>query len=117
MDNYDRILELFNDLSYSDKVQLNNLFCEQANYMDDYIYSNDEEFFEMFLSNPFRAVQATHYGSYNYTDDYVQFNGYGNLDSADDPEQYMDVDLIIAEIIGSPEVYEDFINLDFLEEE
>jgi hypothetical protein len=27
------------------------------------------------------AVRAAHYGEYSYNDDYVRFNGYGNLES------------------------------------
>ena len=45
-------------------------------------YENDEEFFEMFFhNNPMEAVRASFYGHYNYSDDYVRFNGYGNLES------------------------------------
>ena len=45
-------------------------------------YENDEEFFEMFFhNNPMEAVRASFYGDYRYCDDYVRFNGYGNLES------------------------------------
>jgi hypothetical protein len=119
MDNYDRVSEVFNDLSNSDKVQVNNLFCEQVNYADDNIYSNDEEFFEIFYSrvSPMQAIKDAHHGSYEYNDDYVQFNGQGSLNSSDYPEEFMDVNLIIQDIIESPEVYSDFIDLDFLDED
>lgn len=44
------------------------------------MHYNDEEFFETFFSNkPAEAVRAASYGEYNYGDDYVKFNGYGNL--------------------------------------
>ncbi len=49
--------------------------------LEEYVYHvNDEEFFNIFFNNnPDEAVRATFYGDYRYTDDYVQFNGYGNL--------------------------------------
>lgn len=43
-------------------------------------YENDEYFFNTFFEGkPDEAVRATFYGDYRYMDDYVQFNGYGNL--------------------------------------
>lgn len=45
-------------------------------------FENDEEFFNTFFEGkPLEAVRATNFGNYNYSDDYVRFNGYGNLDS------------------------------------
>ena len=50
-------------------------------------HHNDEEFFEVFFhGNPMEAVRASHYGEYEYTDDYVRFNGYGNLESLSEYE-------------------------------
>lgn len=41
---------------------------------------NNEEFFNVYFeSNPMGAVRAALYGDYEYTHDYVGFNGYGNL--------------------------------------
>ena len=52
--------------------------------LEDYCYeSNDEDFFEVhFGNNPMEAVRAVCFGEYNYSDDYVRFNAYGNLKSA-----------------------------------
>lgn len=45
-------------------------------------YENSEDFFNTYFeNNPMEAVRASYYGDYNYMDDYVQFNGYGNLKS------------------------------------
>ena len=44
--------------------------------LDDYQY-NDEDFFNTFFEGrPMEAVRAAVYGDYNYTDDYVKFEGY-----------------------------------------
>ena len=46
-------------------------------------YCNDDDFFDMmFGTNVLDAVRAVCYGDYNYQDDYVRFDAYGNLESA-----------------------------------
>lgn len=43
-------------------------------------YPNDEDFFNTFYSHDVaEAVRAALYGNYNFNDDYVGFDGYGNL--------------------------------------
>lgn len=43
-------------------------------------YPNDEDFFDTFFSHDvMSAVRAIQYGDYNINDDYVGFDGYGNL--------------------------------------
>ena len=45
-------------------------------------WNNDDDFFNTFFSNkPMEAVRSAYYGNYNYCDEYVRFNGYGNLES------------------------------------
>ena len=81
----------YDNLSDDEKVSLWNEMCSDENRSDDEIFVNDEEFFEMFFANDvIKAVQATQYGKYNYSDDYVQFNGYGNLDSFNNPMDVID---------------------------
>ena len=47
-------------------------------------FDNDEEFFNTFFyNNPMELVRAIYYGNFNYCDDYVRFNGYGNLETTD----------------------------------
>ena len=48
-------------------------------------WGNDEQFFNTFFyNNPTEAVRSAYYGDYNYCDEYVKFNGYGNLVSFND---------------------------------
>ena len=44
-------------------------------------YENDEEFFDMFFADTMEAVRSVCYGNYNYSDDLVRLDGYGNLES------------------------------------
>lgn len=47
----------------------------------DYEY-NDEDFFNTFYSNnPYELARAISYGSYEFTDEYVRIDVYGNLES------------------------------------
>ena len=47
-----------------------------------YYHENDEEFFTTrYRDDTMSAVRAVCFGHYNYMDDYVRVNGYGNLDS------------------------------------
>ena len=47
-------------------------------------HENDEDFFDIYFSNnPMEAVRSAHYGNYNYSDDLVRFDSYGNLKSFD----------------------------------
>lgn len=92
MDLLQKLVDQINNMSTSELVQLNNAYCQAANYPDSEIYSNDDEFFEIFFSNKvIAAVRAVSYGDYNYSHDYVKFNGYGNLESF----SYLDADGIV----------------------
>ena len=100
------IRELITD-SNDTLVHYHNLYCRVEHYDDDEIYYNDEEFFNTFFANDvIRAVQAACYGSYSYGHEYVQFNGYGNLESSSYPEDLVNIDSIIDSIIDHPEEYD-----------
>lgn len=74
------IISKIKQFSHSELIALNNQYCEDIN-SDDYIYENDEEFFETFFTKPIDAVGAVCCGDYRFNDNLVQFNGYGNLES------------------------------------
>lgn len=63
-------------------------------------YENDEYFFNDFFQGKVdEAVRAVCYGSYEYMDDYVKFNAYGNLDSCSEYEYRDEVEDSKQEII------------------
>ena len=77
-----QIIETINAMDESELVQLNNEYCQSINAPDSEIFSNDEDFFITFFSDsPMRLAQAICYGDYHYYDNYVIFNGYGNLET------------------------------------
>lgn len=75
------IIEVINNMSEAELVELNNAYCEAINDMDSIVYSNDEEFFNLINFSGLRVAQATFYGDYNYSHDWVTFDGYGNFKS------------------------------------
>lgn len=94
----DRLKEM---LTYDNVEKLLSIVREINSYngrFDDIDYwENDEEFFNCFFQcKPMEAARAVYYGDYNYMDDYVKFNAYGNLESAnnfkliDDFRDYID---------------------------
>lgn len=77
-----KVIELINSMDNGELINLNNEYCQSAHYFDSEIYENDEDFFATFFANDtLRAIQATQFGDYRYHDNWVTFNGYGNLDS------------------------------------
>lgn len=51
--------------------------------LEDYCYEiNDEDFFNVYFTEPMEAVRAVCFGEYRYSDDYVRFDAYRNLKSA-----------------------------------
>lgn len=46
------------------------------------VWDNDEEFFNTYFEGkPYEVARATFFGDWNFGDEYVKFNGYGNLES------------------------------------
>lgn len=53
---------------------------------------NDEEFFNTyFYNNPMEAVRSVSFGEYNFNDEYVRFNGYGNLVTLDEYDLFREL--------------------------
>lgn len=84
------LTDLFNEAweacSLEDKVAIHNIYAQEE-CADDIVYENDESFFDDNFGSPLEAVRATYYGDYTFTDDYVWFNGCGNLDSGSYEEE------------------------------
>lgn len=60
-----------------------NCYDNSLDYLDYYL--NDEDFFNVYFdNNVIEAVRSVCYGDYNFSDDYVKFNGYGNLETCNE---------------------------------
>lgn len=61
---------------------------------------HDEEFYNLYFSEePAHAVRAAIFGDVHWADDYVRFNGYGNLETASRIPYDDEADIIIREWI------------------
>lgn len=105
------IISKIKQFSQSELIALNNQYCEDINAMDDQIFENDDEFFELFFEKSIDAIRAVNFGDYRYSDNYVRFNGYGNLESF----SYMTIDILpdLVENVADV-VYDNFENYNFL---
>lgn len=79
----EKFTEEFNNLSSNNKIAIYNEYCSEHGDTDKMLYDFDEEFFEMAFGNdPIEAARATFFGNIqNWSDEYIRFNGYGNLES------------------------------------
>lgn len=83
-----------------------NSWNGSLDYLD--YYENDEYFFRDFFDGKAdEAVRAVCYGDYEYMDDYVRFDGYGNLKSCSQFEYEKEIKDNTEEII---ELYIDLID-------
>ena len=85
--------------------------------LDDLIWQeNDEEFFNIYFEGkPMEAVRSASYGEYNYMDEYVKFNGYGNLESANQWKVDEELSGSIDEVIES--LIEEYCHIDISNDE
>ena len=75
-------------------------------------WENDEEFFNTFFENKIEVARAICYGDYNYNDDYVRFNGYGNIESFSEYDMIEKLKDSIEEIVENLIEYKDNIDYD-----
>lgn len=103
---------LLNDLdTLQDVVRELNSWNACLDYLE--VYNNDDEFFDMFFEGkPAELARAIYYGDFNYNDEYIKFNGYGNLEtfSKYDYEELLEEN--IEEITENLIEYAEYISID-----
>lgn len=116
---YETFVEKFNELSTSEKIAIFNEYCLEYGDSDNMLNSFDEDFFEMAFSNPMEAARATFFGDIkNWSDEYIRFNGYGNLESVSEYDVEDEIDGYLEEIFEHEDVWDNYIdNVDDDEEE
>lgn len=107
----EKIVTFLNSLEGTDLVQMNNLYCTNANYFDNEIFNFDEDFFETFFFNKtMEAVRAAVFGDINWNDEFIYFNGYGNLESTSYPEYFEFTETMADYILENPEGFEGYFD-------
>lgn len=116
--NINAITEHLQGLDNNEIINAHNTYCQENHLSDDEIFNNDDEFFNMFFENKvIEAVRAATYGDYNYSHDWVKFNGYANLESTSDPFRFVDINSIAEHILENPEAYDIELEEEETEEE
>ena len=105
IDNFEEVFELVNIINSYDGTMPSI----------EYFY-NDEEFFNIFFGiNTVDAVKAVCFGDYKFEDEFVKFDGYNNLESANRYEVFNDYDFykkdIADKIIELYDVCDVFLDL------
>ena len=102
---------LLNDLdTLKDAVRELNSWNACLDYLD--VYNNDDEFFDMFFEGkPAELARAIYYGDFNYNDEYIKFNGYGNLDSFSEYDYKELLEENIKEITENLIEYAEYISI------
>lgn len=114
--NQEAIISYLNSLDDSDLVQIHNQRCQCDGYSSDEIHYNDEEFFNVYFGNDVMgALRASQYGEYNYTDEYVKFNGYANLETTNSPTKWVDFSELADAILKSPDNFDCYIELEVMD--
>lgn len=72
-------------------------------------WENDGEFFDCVFENKLDVARAICYGNYNYNDDWVKFDGYGNLVSYTEYEMIEEIKDSIDEIVENLIEYKDCV--------
>ena len=108
---YEFFCEKWNELSDNDKLNLYQEYCSYTGNGTD-LFSFDDEFFNLFFEGkPLEAARATHFGEVNWSDEYISFNGYGNLKSYSNWEAVQLANDYMSDIYDWDR-YQDYIDMD-----
>ena len=110
--NYEAIVKEIEAMSNEEQMEIHNQYCENVNNMDNQIFYNDEEFFEMCFSDRITdLVRAISYGDFEPNQEFIKFDGYGNLETFDNVSLYLDAVAIADDIQENPKNYSHLIEL------
>lgn len=110
--------DAFSKLDSFEKVNIYNEFCLEHGDPDKMFEVFDDEFFKIAFTNPIDAARATFFGKIqSWSDDYIRFNGYGNLESFTSYDAEKEAEDYVDDIYEYPDVWSDYIDDDDDEEE
>lgn len=109
--------EAWNDLDRDDKIACFNDWAREHN-ADDELFEFDDDFFNTFYDNdPAGAVRASFFGNISsWSDEYIRFNGYGNLVSMNEWEAEEWADDHKDEIYECEDIWSQYIDEDDYED-
>lgn len=86
---------VLNELSDNELLPIYNELLDNLGYCDDRVFDNDDDFLNEMFTSPSEAVAAALYGNYSYTDEFVKFDGYANLESGNYLTDLVDKDTFL----------------------
>ena len=107
---YEVFKEKFDDLSLSEKLSIYNEYC--INYgCNETIEYFDEDFFNCFFSDKMEVARAVFFGNIqSWTDEYIRFNAYGNLESLNEFDVVEEIDNYVEDIFECEDIWKDYID-------
>lgn len=110
----EQIKAILNDMYDDELIEIHNRYCEANRSYDDLILNNDDVTLDDVMGECTfsEAACKLHYSDYNYNDNYFWFNGYGNLESSNDPKDIIFVDDIARYVVDDKD---DLDNMDLRE--
>lgn len=110
---YDKFTTAWAELDRESKIILFNEYAQEYD-PDDQLFVFEDDFFKEFYSdNPAEAVRACFFGNIqSLGDEWLRFNGYGNLVSLSDYEAEEWANDHEQEIYEHPEIWDEYIDDD-----
>lgn len=93
----DEVIVMFRDMNDSDLVAVHNEYCGKVGYDDDRIYYMEDLDELMHGMKPLDILREAR--EVNTNDDWIRWDGYGNLESTDYPQDWMELDEIADYIV------------------
>lgn len=113
MTEYEKFVGEFNDLGIREKINLYRDYQREIGDEEEW-YDFDEEFFNTYFNDPLEAVRAWHFGGgdkNSWNDEYIHFNAYGNLETANEYEVAEYAEDAMSDIFDYPDVWKSYIEL------
>ena len=110
----EEVLEMLRDMNDSNLVAVHNEYCDKVRYYDDRIYDMYEINDLLYGRSPLEII--TDARDVDANDNYIRYNGYGNLESTDCPDDWMDLDEIADYIVENDDALRNDDIRDLLDE-
>ena len=105
----DNILQWLNTRYDNELVYIFNQYAGNISHEPIEFFVDPDYFFNEIFSTPADAARAVYAGNVSYNDRFIIFNGYGNLQSFDDPAKYLEsrglLDDLAEAIAEDPDAY------------
>ena len=114
---FDTFADKFSTLSNDEKIAIYHTYQVETQ-QDGVIEDFDDEFFNIYFSSPMEAARATYFGHIeSWSDEYIRFNAYGNLESLSEYEVLGEIENELEEIFDCEIAWSYYIEDDEDEDE